>query len=84
MEIICKNCAHKEKTDLDFFVKLIGAALPFGGYWAWVTYLFAGTGFGIRIPIPMLESIRIDLAWGIRNKKFNDSPVLHFGIQQKF
>ena len=43
-----------------------------------------GAGFGIRIPIPILESIRIDLGWGIRNKKFNNSPVLHFGIQQKF
>ena len=43
-----------------------------------------GAGFGIRIPIPILESIRIDLGWGIRNKKFNNNPVLHFGIQQKF
>jgi len=43
-----------------------------------------GAGLGIRVPIPMLESIRIDLGWGIRNKKFNNSPVFHFGIQQKF
>ena len=43
-----------------------------------------GAGFGIRIPIPMLESIRIDLGWGFKNKKFNNSRVWHFAIQQKF
>ena len=43
-----------------------------------------GAGFGIRIPIPMLESIRIDLGWGFKNKKFNNYPVWHFAIQQKF
>ena len=43
-----------------------------------------GAGFGIRIPIPMLESIRIDLGWGYKNKKFNNNPVWHFAIQQKF
>ena len=43
-----------------------------------------GVGVGIRIPIPILESIRIDLGWGFRSTKFNKNPVLHFAIQQKF
>ena len=43
-----------------------------------------GAGIGVRIPIPMLESIRIDLGWGFKNKKFNYNPVWHFAIQQKF
>ena len=42
-----------------------------------------GTGFGIRIPIPMVDAIRIDLGWGYRDGKWN-SPTLHWGIQQKF
>ena len=43
----------------------------------------AGTGFGIRIPIPMVDAIRIDLGWGYRGGEWN-SPTLHWGIQQKF
>jgi hypothetical protein len=42
-----------------------------------------GTGFGIRIPFPMVDAIRIDLGWGYRDGKWNP-PTLHWGIQQKF
>ena len=43
-----------------------------------------GAGVGIRIPIPILESIRIDLGWGLRERKFIKKPVIHIAIQQKF
>ena len=43
-----------------------------------------GAGVGIRIPIPMLESIRIDIGWGLRERKFKKNPVMHLAIQQKF
>ena len=46
--------------------------------------LMGGAGVGIRIPIPMLESIRIDLGWGLRERKFIKKPVIHIAIQQKF
>ena len=46
--------------------------------------MIGGIGFGIRIPIPILESIRIDLGWGLKNKNFRNKPVLHFAIKQKF
>jgi len=46
--------------------------------------IFSGTGIGIRIPIPLIESIRIDLAWGLYNGEFQKKPVLHFALQQKF
>jgi len=49
MDIKCKDCGHTEETNKDLFVKIIGGAMPFGGYWAWVTYLFAGTGFAMVI-----------------------------------
>ncbi len=43
-----------------------------------------GVGFGIRLPLPVLQSLRIDIGWGLRNDKFNQKPSLHFAIQQKF
>ncbi len=46
--------------------------------------MIGGAGIGIRIPIPMLESIRIDLGWGLKDKNFRKKPVLHFAIKQKF
>lgn len=54
MEIKCKSCDHKEETSLRLFVRIIGGALPAGGYWAWVTYFFAGTGFAMPICIAMI------------------------------
>lgn len=54
MHIQCKKCNHCEKTDTSFFVKLIGGSLPVGGYWAWVTYFFAGTGFALPICIAII------------------------------
>ena len=45
--------------------------------------IMAGTGFGIRIPFPLIDVIRLDLGWGFRQGKWN-SPALHWGIAQKF
>ena len=42
-----------------------------------------GCGFGIRVPIPMVDAIRIDLGWGYRDGEWN-APAIHWGIQQKF
>ncbi len=55
MDINCQNCGHKEETSLGFFVKLIGGAMPLGGFWAWVTYLFAGTGFALPIVVAIIS-----------------------------
>lgn len=49
MKIKCKNCGHQETADKELFVKIIGGAMPIGGFWAWRTYLFAGTGFALQI-----------------------------------
>jgi len=35
-------------------VKLIGGAMPLGGFWAWTIYLFAGTGFAMPIVIAII------------------------------
>ncbi|MBH09148.1 MAG: hypothetical protein CMG74_02145 [Candidatus Marinimicrobia bacterium] len=45
--------------------------------------LMTGTGFGIRIPFPMIDVIRLDLSWGFMKGKWN-SPVFHWGVTQKF
>jgi len=49
MKIKCSKCSHSEETTLGFFVKIIGGAMPLGGFYAWVTYLLAGTGFALPI-----------------------------------
>lgn len=54
MIIKCRNCGHSEKTTKDFWVKVIGGAAPIGGFWAWVAYLLAGTGFALPIAIAMI------------------------------
>jgi hypothetical protein len=54
MEIMCKSCRHSETTNTDFWVKVIGAAAPVGGFWAWVTFFFAGTGLALPICIAMV------------------------------
>lgn len=54
MYIRCKNCDHYEKTDKDFFVKILGGVTAGMGYWAWVAYFFAGTGFAMPICIAIM------------------------------
>lgn len=54
MKIKCGQCRYEEKATVELFVKIIGGALPFGGFAAWVTYLFAGTGFAIEIVIAII------------------------------
>ena len=50
-----QNCGHTEKTSLGLFVKIIGGLMPIGGYYAWVVYLFAGTGFAMPIVVAIIS-----------------------------
>ena len=43
-----------------------------------------GVGFGIRIPIPVIQSIRIDVGWGYKDENFNKNYAFHLAIGQKF
>ena len=54
MTIKCRKCGHTEETCLSLFVKIIGGAMPIGGFWAWVTYLLAGTGLAFPIVVAMI------------------------------
>ncbi|MHA6890820.1 hypothetical protein [Ralstonia pseudosolanacearum] len=54
MKIRCETCGHEEKATVELFVKIIGGAMPVGGFAAWVTYFFAGTGLALEIVIAMI------------------------------
>ena len=54
MNIRCRSCGHSEEISLDFFVKLIGGVMPVAGFFAWVRYIFAGTGFAMAIVISII------------------------------
>ena len=54
MKIRCRSCGSSEETSLGLFVKLVGGAMLIGGYWAWVTYFVAGTGFAMPIVIAII------------------------------
>jgi len=49
MKIECKTCNHKEEVNLRLFIRILGAAMVSGGFYAWIAYLFAGTGFAFPI-----------------------------------
>jgi uncharacterized membrane protein len=54
MKIKCKNCGNTEKATVELFVKIIGGAMPVGGFYAWTAYLFAGTGFALPIVLAII------------------------------
>lgn len=54
MKIKFGNCKYEEKATVELFVKIIGGAMPAGGFAAWVTYLFAGTGFAFEIVVSII------------------------------
>jgi len=54
MKLKCKKCGHTETVNKRFFLKVIGVALSGGGFWAWVAYIFAGTGFALPICIAIV------------------------------
>lgn len=54
MKVRCKKCGHTEDSILDLVLRIIGGALPIGGFWAWTAYLFAGTGLAMPIVIAII------------------------------
>lgn len=68
MKIRCRKCGKSEETSLGFFVKIIGGAMPLGGFWAWTAYLFAGTGFALPIVIAIITG-------GVATLVFKDEIV---------
>jgi phosphatidylserine/phosphatidylglycerophosphate/cardiolipin synthase-like enzyme len=63
MRIKCLDCGHSEEVTLDLFVKIIGGATAGFGFWAWVSFLFAGTGFAMAICIAIIAGGAAMLAY---------------------
>ena len=54
MYIKCSKCGHSETLNKRFIAKVLGGAVSGFGFWAWVTYLFAGTGLALPICIALV------------------------------
>ncbi len=54
MKLKCKHCGHEETVNKRFFLKVLGGAVAGFGFWAWVTFLFAGTGLAMPICIAIV------------------------------
>lgn len=52
----CVACGYKEEVNKQFFLKVLGGTFVGGGFWAWVSYLFAGTGLARPICIAIVAS----------------------------
>lgn len=76
MRIKCLDCGHSEEVTLDLFVKLIGGATAGFGYWAWVSYLFAGTGFAMAISIAIIAGGAAMLAY--------KNEIIHWLVNKGF
>jgi hypothetical protein len=50
----CKNCGYKEEANKTFFLKVMGVSFVGGGFWAWVSFFFAGTGFAFAICVAIV------------------------------
>lgn len=49
MYIRCKRCGYKETINKRFFFKILGGAVSGFGFYAWVAYIFVGTGLALPI-----------------------------------
>lgn len=54
MRIKCKKCGFIETVNAKTIVTILGSAMPVGGFWAWVTFFFAGTGLALPICIALV------------------------------
>ena len=54
MKIRCRSCGHSETLNKELIVTLLGGAVAGFGFWAWVSFLFAGTGFAMPLCIALV------------------------------
>ena len=54
MRIECENCNHEEEVNLRLFLRILGTGMVGFGSYAWIAYLFAGTGFALPICIAIV------------------------------
>lgn len=49
MKIKCAKCGHIEEVNKELIASVIGGSVSAFGFWAWTSYLFAGTGMALAI-----------------------------------
>ena len=54
MILHCKKCGYEEVVNKELFMKVLGGAVSGFGFWAWVSFLFAGTGFALAICVAIV------------------------------
>ena len=72
----CKKCRHQEELNARWFFNALGSAMAAMGPAAWITYLFAGTGFAL----PICAAI---LAGGVIMLKYSDEIALWLNSNYK-
>lgn len=55
MRIKCLDCGHSEEVNAELFMKILGGVTAGFGFWAWVSFLFAGTGLALPICIAIFS-----------------------------
>ncbi|ERP95050.1 hypothetical protein Q674_06300 [Acinetobacter sp. COS3] len=54
MKIRCRDCGHSETMNKELILTFLGGAAAGFGFWAWVSFLFAGTGFAMPLCIAIV------------------------------
>lgn len=49
------QCGHEEEFSKSLVAKIIGGAMTGFGFWAWVSFFFAGTGLALPICIAIVS-----------------------------
>lgn len=52
--IKCSKCGYYAKVDGKLFAKILGGFVSGFGFWAWISFLFAGTGFALPLCIAIM------------------------------
>ena len=83
----CKCCGYKEEANKTFFLKVMGGSFVGGGFTAWVTYFFAGTGFAFGVCVAILCGCNVRQHGSISKEVLCTSLLvkyfLIFGLQRK-
>ncbi|WP_212749345.1 hypothetical protein [Acinetobacter sp. CIP-A165] len=54
MKIRCRSCGHSEPVNKELLLTVIGGAMAGAGFFAWTSFLFAGTGFAMPLCIAIV------------------------------
>ncbi|UNM97203.1 hypothetical protein MMG00_04960 [Ignatzschineria rhizosphaerae] len=71
--IKCKICDFEKKAKNKLLIKMIGIALIAFGFWAWISYLFAGSGAAFIICVSIMGLGTIFLCFTDQIHRYNST-----------